>query len=76
MSHFSCLMANSKEIRAPLPSRAQGNKHVFPCINKFFENLKDNAVSSSKWSPWNFCVFNHLYFQGFKSVILQIHSID
>ena len=69
MRHFSCLMVDSKQICAPFLLGFRETDiyiYIFPCINKFFENLKDNSVSSLKWSPWDCCVFNYRCFKGFK----------
>lgn len=41
---------------------------------QIFANLKNNSVSGSKWSPWDCCTCNGLSFQGFKSMMLQIHQ--
>ena len=60
--HFSYLMVDSKQICVPfLLGFKETDIYIFPSINKFFENLKDNSVSSLKWSPWDCCVFNYLF---------------
>lgn len=56
-----------------LPSRIEGNRHVFPCINKFFENEKI-MLSLVQNGLLGIAVCNYLCFQGFKSVILRIQQ--